>query len=51
MQEMMQFIDNSLTSYHAVCEVEKQLKNRLNLYIFFKVMLQLTLIEKYTKKI
>ena len=27
MQEMMQFIDNSLTSYHAVCEVEKQLKN------------------------
>lgn len=27
MQEMMQFIDNSLTSYHAVCEVEKQLKS------------------------
>ena len=27
MQEMMQFIDNSLTSYHAVCEVEKELKS------------------------
>ncbi len=26
MQEMMQFIDNSLTSYHAVREVENQLK-------------------------
>ena len=26
MQELMQFLDNSLTSYHAVCEVEKQLK-------------------------
>lgn len=27
MQELMQFLDNSLTSYHAVCEVEKQLKS------------------------
>ncbi len=27
MQELMQFIDNSVTSYHAVCEVEKKLKN------------------------
>lgn len=26
MQELMQFLDNSLTSYHAVREVEKQLK-------------------------
>lgn len=26
MRELMQFLDNSLTSYHAVCEVEKQLK-------------------------
>lgn len=26
MQELMQFLDNSVTSYHAVCEVEKQLK-------------------------
>lgn len=26
MQELMQFLDNSLTSYHTVCEVEKKLK-------------------------
>lgn len=26
MQELMQFLDNSVTSYHAVCEVKKQLK-------------------------
>ena len=26
MQEMMQFLDNSLTSYHAVYEVRKQLE-------------------------
>lgn len=26
-QELMQFLDNSITSYHAVREVEKQLKN------------------------
>lgn len=26
MQELMQFLDNGLTSYHAVCEVKKQLE-------------------------
>lgn len=26
MQELMQFLDNSITSYHAVCEVEKKLQ-------------------------
>lgn len=26
MQELLQFLDNSITSYHAVCEVKKQLK-------------------------